>query len=136
MRGAFITFEGVDGSGKTTQLEMLARRLKKAGVAVTIAREPGGTKVGDAIRRIVLSSKTVTLDPRAELLLYFASRAQNVAQVILPALKAGRVVLCDRFTDSSRAYQGRGRGLGLAAVDQIDRMSCVRAGAVRMRIRD
>ncbi len=124
MRGAFITFEGLDGSGKTTQIEMLARRLRRSGAAVTIAREPGGTKSGDAIRRILLSSKTVGLDSRAELLLYFASRAQNVAEVILPALKAGRIVLCDRFTDSSRAYQGSARGLGLAAVNDLDRIAC------------
>ena len=124
MRGTFITFEGLDGSGKTTQLEMFARRLRRAGVPVTIAREPGGTRVGDAIRRIVLSSQTVKLEPMSELLLYFASRAQNVSEVILPALRAGRTVVCDRFTDSSRAYQGQARGLGLEAVNELDRMAC------------
>ncbi len=124
MRGVFITFEGLDGSGKTTQLELLARRLRRAGAPVTIAREPGGTATGKAMRRILLSSRTVKLDARAEALLYFASRAQNVSEVILPALRAGRVVLCDRFTDSSMAYQGFGRRLGREAILALDRLAC------------
>src|SRR5687767_14297839 len=112
-RGRFITFEGIDGSGKTTQLRLLAEHLRASGVAVTTAREPGGTPVGDAIRRILLDGATTHLEPVAEVLLYFASRAQNVRQVILPALDAGHVVLCDRYVDASTAYQGCGRGLGL-----------------------
>ena len=124
MTGFFITFEGLDGSGKTTQMNLLARRLRRAGIPVTIAREPGGTRAGKGIRRILLSSKTVNLDARAEALLYFASRAQNVSEVILPALKAGHVVLCDRFTDSSMAYQGYGRNLGREAIEALDRMAC------------
>ena len=124
MRGRFITFEGLDGCGKTTQLERLAERLRQAHVAVTTAREPGGTPVGEAVRRLLLDSATEKLDPVAELLLYFASRAHNVSEVILPALRAGRVVLCDRFTDASLAYQGRGRGLGVEAVEQLDRLAC------------
>jgi len=124
LRGLFITFEGLDGSGKTTQIEMAARRLRRHGFPVTVAREPGGTRVGEAIRAVVLSSRTVGLDARAEVLLYFASRAQNVSEVILPALRKGRIVLCDRFMDSSRAYQGQGRQLGAGAVEALDRIAC------------
>jgi len=124
MRGTFITFEGLDGSGKTTQLEMLARRLRRAGVRVAVATEPGGTRIGAKIRAVLLSSRTQNLAAQAELLLYFASRAQNVAEVIEPALKAGDVVLCDRFTDSSLAYQGHGRRLGRRAVMEMDRLAC------------
>jgi dTMP kinase len=124
LRGLFITFEGLDGSGKTTQIEMAARRLRRHGCKVLVAREPGGTRVGEAIRAILLSSRTVGLDARAEVLLYFASRAQNVSEVILPALKKGYLVLCDRFTDSSRAYQGQGRQLGAGAVEELDRIAC------------
>ncbi len=89
-----------------------------------LAREPGGTRSGDEIRKIVLSSRTKRLDPRAEVLLYFASRAQNVAEVILPALDRGAIILCDRFTDSSRAYQGGGRQLPPHAVEDLDRIAC------------
>jgi dTMP kinase len=124
LRGLFITFEGLDGSGKTTQIERAARRLRRHGFKVLVAREPGGTRVGDAIRAILLSSKTVGLDARSEVLLYFASRAQNVSEVILPALKKGSIVLCDRFTDSSRAYQGQGRQLGAQAIEELDRIAC------------
>jgi dTMP kinase len=124
LRGLFITFEGLDGSGKTTQIDMAARRLRRNGCKVLVAREPGGTRTGDAIREILLSSRTTGLDPRTEVLLYFASRAQNVSEVILPALKKGYVVLCDRFTDSSRAYQGQGRQLGADAVEALDRIAC------------
>jgi len=124
LRGLFITFEGLDGSGKTTQIERAARRLRRHGRKVAVAREPGGTRVGDAIRAILLSSRTVGLDARAEVLLYFASRAQNVSEVILPALKKGYIVLCDRFTDSSRAYQGQGRQLGAGAIEELDRIAC------------
>jgi dTMP kinase len=124
LRGLFITFEGLDGSGKTTQIERAAQRLRRHGCKVLVAREPGGTRVGDAIREILLSSRTIGLDPRTEVLLYFASRAQNVSEVILPALKKGYVVLCDRFTDSSRAYQGQGRQLGADAIEALDRIAC------------
>jgi len=123
-RGWFITFEGIDGSGKTTQLEMLAQRLREQGIAVTMAREPGGTPVGEAIRRILLDSATVRLSPVAEVLLYFASRAQNVVEVIQPALEAGQVALCDRYVDASAAYQGAGRGLGQAVVSELERIAC------------
>ncbi len=123
-RGKFLTFEGIDGSGKTTQLEMLAERLRARNVSVTTAREPGGTPVGDAIRRILLDSATVRLTPLSEVLLYFASRAQNVAEVVEPALQAGQVVLCDRYVDASAAYQGCGRGLGPEVVRDLERIAC------------
>ena len=123
-RGQFITFEGIDGSGKTTQLVMLAERLRARKIAVTTAQEPGGTPVGVAIRRILLDSATSRLSPVAELLLYFASRAQNMEELIRPALEAGRVVLCDRYVDASSAYQGGGRGLGLRVVSELERIAC------------
>ncbi len=124
MKGVFITFEGLDGCGKTTQLTKVAERLQRARVSVTVAREPGGTPVGEAIRRIVLDCATRELEPVAELLLYFASRAQNVAQVIRPALQQGQVVLCDRFTDATLAYQGHARGLGPESVRTLDLLAC------------
>jgi len=123
-RGLFITFEGMDGSGKTTQMHRLAERLRGMGRTVLETAEPGGTAIGMKIRRILLDSANQELSPTAELLLYFASRAQNVDEWILPALKRGEVVLADRFTDSSRVYQGGGRGLGAEAVGDLDRIAC------------
>ena len=123
-RGIFITFEGIDGSGKTTQLRLLADRLREAGRNVVEAVEPGGTEIGRQIRAIVLDGRNTQLTPRAELLLYFASRAQNVEQVIRPALAAGQIVLCDRFTDSTLAYQGYGRGLGADLVLTLHEIAC------------
>ncbi len=123
-RGTFITFEGIDGSGKTTQLEMLAERLRAHDIAVTTAKEPGGTPVGAAIRCILLDSATARLSPLAELLLYFASRTQNLDEIIRPALEARRVVLCDRYVDASAAYQGCGRGLGTELVSEVERIAC------------
>src|SRR5450432_932170 len=107
-RGTFITFEGIDGCGKTTQLRMLGERLRAAGRTVVETVEPGGTEIGRQIRKIVLDARNAELKARAELLLYFASRAQNVEQVIQPALAQGAIVLCDRFTDSTLVYQGCG----------------------------
>lgn len=123
-RGIFITFEGMDGSGKTTQLRRLAARLRAQGRTVLETAEPGGTAIGVEIRRILLDAANQELSPTAELLLYFASRAQNVDQWILPALDRGEVVLADRFTDSSLVYQGCGRGLGADAVAALDRIAC------------
>jgi len=123
-RGRFITFEGIDGSGKTTQMRMLAERLRREGREVLEAVEPGGTPVGAQIRRILLDSANQDLRPTTELLLYFASRAQNVEQCILPALSAGKIVLCDRFTDSTLAYQGFARGLGEDTVLALDQIAC------------
>lgn len=123
-RGLFITFEGMDGSGKTTQIRRLAERLRALGRTVLETAEPGGTAVGKKIRRILLDADNQEISPTAELLLYFASRAQNVDQLILPALRRGEVVLADRFTDSSLAYQGCGRNLGTDTVIALDRVAC------------
>jgi dTMP kinase len=123
-RGVFITFEGMDGCGKTTQMRRLAKRLRREGRAVLETAEPGGTEIGSQIRKILLDSANYALSPTAELLLYFASRAQNVDQSILPAISEGTVVLSDRFTDSSLVYQGCGRGLGADTVLALDRIAC------------
>lgn len=123
-RGLFVTFEGMDGSGKTTQLTRLARRLRGEGRTVLETAEPGGTRIGIEIRRILLDPANQELCPAAELLLYFASRAQNVDERIQPALSRGEIVLADRFTDSSLVYQGHGRGLGAENVLALDRIAC------------
>src|SRR6266853_2955891 len=111
-RGWFITLEGPEGSGKSTQLRLLGKRLRGANRQVLETAEPGGTPIGMQIRRVLLDAQNQELCPTAELLLMFAARAQNVDQVILPALSQGSVVLCDRFTDSTLVYQGVARGLG------------------------
>jgi dTMP kinase len=123
-RGIFVTFEGMDGCGKTTQMRRLARRLRKQDHTVLESAEPGGAEIGLQIRKILLDSANHELSPTAELLLYFASRAQNVDQRILPALAQGTIVLSDRFTDSSLVYQGCGRGLGTETVLTLDRIAC------------
>jgi dTMP kinase len=105
-RGQFITFEGIDGCGKTTQFRMLGKWLRERGQTVVETVEPGGTAIGQQIRKILLDPENAEIQPRTELLLYFASRAQNVDQVIRPGLDSGAVVLCDRFTDSTLVYQG------------------------------
>jgi dTMP kinase len=113
MRGWFVTFEGPDGSGKTTQMRRLAPWLVDQGFDIITTREPGGTPVGEQIRDILHDCANTEMTSEAEILLYSASRAQHVGEVILPALEAGKVVLCDRFFDSTYAYQGYGRGLSL-----------------------
>jgi dTMP kinase len=123
-RGLFITLEGPDGSGKSTQARMLAERLRGEGRAVLESVEPGGTPIGQKIRRILLDPANQELTPTSELLLMFAARAQNVEQWILPALAQGKIVISDRFTDSSIAYQGAGRGLGTGTVLELDRIAC------------
>ncbi len=123
-RGVFLTFEGPDGSGKSTQSRLLADRLRSTGHAVLETAEPGGTPIGQQIRRILLDPANRELQPTTELLLMFAARAQNVEQWILPALEQGQIVVCDRFTDSSIAYQGSGRGLGWKTVLDLDRIAC------------
>lgn len=120
-RGVFITVEGGEGSGKSTQLRILSRRLAGLGLKVRELREPGGTRTGEAVRSILLGHEHAGLDPRAELLLYEAARAQLVAEVIAPGLESGEVILCDRFYDSSTAYQGYGRGLPLDEVRALNR---------------
>jgi dTMP kinase len=123
-RGVFITFEGLDGSGKTTQINRLSVWLKERGYTSLLTRQPGGTATGDRIRSLVLDSRSTGLAPMAEMALMFADRAQAIAEVIEPALAAGRIVLCDRFTDSTEAYQGGGRQLGSEAVLELHRLLC------------
>ncbi len=123
-RGLFITFEGLDGSGKTTQINHLAAWLKKRGHNTLITRQPGGTVTGDRIRALVLDSRSKGLRPLCEMALMFADRAQAIAEVIKPALAEGKVVLCDRFTDSTEAYQGGGRELGSEIVLELHRLVC------------
>lgn len=123
-RGKFITFEGLDGTGKSTQLRKLAAAMRHAGHSVVETREPGGTLTGEKIRKVLLDSSTAGLSPMAEMALMFASRSQHIAEVIEPALAAGSIVLCDRFTDSTEAYQGSGRRLGSDAVLELHRVLC------------
>jgi dTMP kinase len=119
----FITFEGIEGSGKTTQLALLAERLRRNGLRVLTTREPGGCPIADAIRRILLDPVNRAMAPRAELLLYAAARAQHVAEVIRPALAEGRIVLCDRYTDATLAYQGYGRQLDMVLIDHLNEIA-------------
>jgi dTMP kinase len=123
MRPLFITFEGLDGSGKSTHLRRAAAWLEERGVPHVVTHEPGGTPLGDALRAVFLDPRWGSIDGTVELLLVFASRRQHLTEVIEPALAAGRVVLCDRFTDSTRAYQGYGRGVPLDLIEQVDRLA-------------
>lgn len=122
--GLFVTFEGPDGSGKTSQSRLFAARLRAEGHQILETAEPGGTPIGQQIRRILLDPANQELRATTELLLMFAARAQNVEQWIVPALEQGKIVVCDRFTDSSIAYQGAGRGLGWKTVLELDRIAC------------
>src|SRR5713226_6073824 len=122
--GKFITFEGLDGTGKSTQMHKLAVVLRAAGHKVVETREPGGTVTGEKIRRVLLDSATKGLSPLAEMALMFGSRAQHIAEIIQPALDRGQIVLCDRFTDSTEAYQGGGRKLGSENVLRLHRILC------------
>ena len=123
-RGIFITFEGVDGCGKTTQLGRLRETFTRRGMDVIATREPGGSAIGDSIRSILLDSRTSGLSSFCELALMFADRAQHIEEVIKPALLAGKIVLCDRYTDSTEAYQGYGRELGSQLVLSLHRELC------------
>lgn len=123
-RGLFITLEGLDGSGKTTQIKRLATWMERRGLDPVITRQPGGTPTGDRIRALLLDSGSTALAPMTEMALMFADRAQAIAEVIEPALAAGRIVLCDRFTDSTEAYQGGGRQLGSETVLSLHRIIC------------
>jgi dTMP kinase len=119
----FITFEGLDGSGKSTHLQRVSAWLKERNVPHLVTHEPGGTPLGDALRAVFLDARWGAVDGVVELLLVFASRRQHLLEVIDPALRAGRHVLCDRFSDSTRAYQGYGREVPLAVIDQVDRLA-------------
>ncbi|QSA97397.1 dTMP kinase [Methylococcus sp. EFPC2] len=118
-RGKFITLEGGEGLGKSTNLAFVRDQVEKAGHPAIATREPGGTRLGEAVRALLLGSDAI--DPRAELLLLFAARAQHIHEVIEPALAAGHWVVCDRFTDASYAYQGAGRGLERAFIESLER---------------
>ena len=122
MKGIFITFEGIEGSGKSTQIALFADYLTTRGVRHVLTREPGGTLIGNQIRKILLDPANSALDPAAELLLYAASRAQHLHEIILPALAGGSIVLCDRFSDATLAYQGYGRGLDIEMIRELDRI--------------
>lgn len=123
-KGLFITFEGIDGAGKTTQIRNLAKRLRESGREVVESVEPGGSAISLKIRKILLDPENREISSTAELLLYFAARAQNVDQVIRPALERGAIVISDRFTDSTIAYQGAARGLGEDVVQRLHEIAC------------
>ncbi len=120
MTGRFITFEGCEGSGKSTQIRLLSEKLKNAGIPHIVTREPGGSEIAEKIRSIILDGKNTAMCDECEALLYAAARAQHLREIVQPALEAGTLVLCDRFVDSSLAYQGYARGLGLEFVESIN----------------
>ncbi|MDA8429255.1 MAG: dTMP kinase [Geobacteraceae bacterium] len=122
--GFFITFEGVEGCGKTTQIRQLYDRLTKSGYRVMLTREPGGCLIADKIRSILLDAENKGMQSLTELLLYAAARAQHVAEVIMPALASGAVVLCDRFSDATIAYQHNGRGIERTTIDDLNTLAC------------
>jgi len=122
--GYFITFEGVEGCGKTTQIKLLSELLKERGIRTVLTREPGGCPIADKIRAILLDAENKALAPLAELMLYAAARAQHVTEVISPALEAGKIVLCDRFCDATVAYQSFGRGIDREVIDTLNRHAC------------
>jgi dTMP kinase len=122
IKGFFITFEGSEGCGKSTQLELAATALEKSGYEVLVTREPGGSKIGEAIRELLLNPQGEEITPLTEFLLFSAARAEHVQKVILPAIKIGKIVLCDRFYDSSIAYQGGGRGLSFEFIAVVNHL--------------
>ncbi|WNF23014.1 dTMP kinase [Mesobacillus jeotgali] len=122
-KGIFITIEGPDGSGKTTILQMLAQNLVNEGYEVVATREPGGIEIAEQIRKVILDPENTAMDPRTEALLYAAARRQHLAEKVKPALEDGKIVLCDRFVDSSLAYQGYARGLGIDEVYSINQFA-------------
>jgi len=119
-KGLFVTFEGLEGCGKTTQAKMLYNLLNKQGIPSIFTKEPGGTKIGQKIRKILLDQKNNNMDYKAEMLLFLASRAENVRLIILPALEEGKIVISDRFYDSTTAYQGYGRGIDLKIIKHLN----------------
>ena len=116
----FITFEGGEGSGKTTCIQHVVKALEESGKSVLLSREPGGTPISEEIRNVILDKRNTDTDPRTEALLYAASRRQHIVQKILPALKEGKIVICDRFLDTSLAYQGGARGLGINEIYKVN----------------
>ena len=122
--GFFITFEGIEGCGKTTQIKMLSQHLELLGYQVVMTREPGGCAIADKIRTILLDADNHAMRPLTELFLYAAARAQHVAEVIAPALESGCIVLCDRFTDATIAYQSCGRGIERPTIDALNNLAC------------
>ncbi|WP_210367685.1 dTMP kinase [Bacillus sp. REN3] len=122
-KGMFISIEGPEGAGKTTIINMLAENLKKEGYHVLATREPGGIEIAEQIRRVILDKNNTAMDPRTEALLYAAARRQHLAEKVKPALESGKIILCDRFIDSSLAYQGHARGLGIDEVYSINKFA-------------
>jgi dTMP kinase len=122
--GKFVSFEGIEGCGKTTQIALLSEYLKKRSIAHTITREPGGTAVGEGIRKILLDSETIHLTSASELLLFYASRSQNIQEKIKPALDRNEMVICDRYYHASMAYQGYGRGIPLEFIQKLTNLVC------------
>ncbi len=122
-KGLFITFEGTDGSGKTTQIKLLEAYIREKGYEVVLSREPGGTKISEIIRDLILDPANKEIVPLTEMILYAASRAQHVEEVIAPAIEGGKVVICDRYVDSSYAYQGGGRGVDLKMIADVNRVA-------------
>ena len=123
-QGRFISFEGIEGCGKTTQIALLSEYLSQRSIPHTITREPGGTAVGEGIRKILLNSETIHLTAASELLLFFASRSQNIQEKIKPALDRGEIVICDRYYHASMAYQGYGRGIPLDFISKLTDLVC------------
>ncbi len=124
MKGIFITLEGIEGSGKSTQIRHVYDFLKQAGLRCVITREPGGTIIGRKIRSILLDPDSIHIDPVAELLLYASDRAQHIREIILPLIQAGEVVICDRYFDATLAYQGFARGLDMGFIHELHRLAC------------
>ena len=122
--GRFVSFEGIEGCGKTTQIALLSETLTARGIAHSVTREPGGTAVGEGIRKILLHSETIHLTAAAELLLFYASRSQNILEKIEPSLARGEVVICDRFYHASMAYQGYGRGIPIEFIEKLTELVC------------
>jgi dTMP kinase len=122
--GRFVSFEGIEGCGKTTQIGLLSEYLKQRNIPFTVTREPGGTAVGEGIRKILLHSETIHLTAASELLLFYASRSQNITEKIIPSLNRGEMVICDRFYDASMAYQGFGRGIPLEFIEKVTDLVC------------
>jgi dTMP kinase len=122
--GRFVSFEGIEGCGKTTQIALLSQTLTEQNIAHSVTREPGGTAVGEGIRKILLHSETIHLTAAAELLLFYASRSQNILEKIEPSLRKGEVVICDRFYHASMAYQGFGRGIPIEFIEKLTDLVC------------